>query len=71
MSNYRQKLKDIRKYPHVKRGWIKAIQWLIDNGYTNRNFNDAETGFHWWISGKSFDKFYADEFMQGKIDFDI
>lgn len=71
MSNYRQKLKYIRKYPHVKRGWIKAIQWLIDNGYINHNFNDAETGFHWWISGKSFDKFYADEFMQGKIDFDI
>ncbi|WP_277231966.1 phosphoadenosine phosphosulfate reductase family protein [Phocaeicola salanitronis] len=71
MSNYRQKLKDIRKYPHVKRGWIQAIQWLIDNGYINYNFNDAEIGFHWWISGKSFDKFYADEFMQSKIDFDI
>ena len=71
MSNHRQKLKDIRKYPHVKRGWIKAIQWLIDNGYIDRNFNDSETGFHWWISGKSFDKFFADEFMQSKIDFDI
>lgn len=71
MSNYRQKLKDIRKYPHVKRWWIKAIQWLIDNGYINHNFKDAEIGFSWWISGKSFDKFYADEFMQSKIDFDI
>ena len=71
MSNHRQKLKDIRKYPHVKRGWIKAIQWLIDNGYIDRNFSDAETGFRWWISGKSFEKFYADEFMQSKIDFDM
>ena len=70
MSNYKQKLKDIREYPHVKRGWLKAIQWLIDNGYIDRNFNDAETGFCWWISGKSFDKFYADEVLQQKINFE-
>ena len=71
MSTYKQKLKDIREYPHVKRGWIQAIQWLIDNGYVNRNFQDAEIGFLWWISGKSFDKFYADEFQQQKINFDL
>ena len=70
MSNYKQKLKDIREYPHVKRGWIQALQWLIDNGYVNRNFQDAETGFLWWISGNSFDKFYADEFLQQKIEFE-
>ena len=70
MSNYRQKLRDIRRYPHVKRGWLKAIQWLIDNGYVNHNFQDAETGFNWWISDKSFDKFYADEVLQQKIDFE-
>ena len=69
MSNHRQKLKDIRKYPHVKRGWIKAIQWLIDNRYTNNNFTDAETGFNWWISGKSYKEFYSDEFLQQKFDF--
>ena len=70
VSNYRQKLKDIRKYPHVKRGWLKAIQWLIDNGYVNHNFQDAETGFRWWISDKYFDKFYADEVLQQKINFE-
>ena len=69
MSNYKQKLKDIRAYPHVKRGWLKAITWLIDNGYLDRNFNDAETGFRWWISEKSFKKFYSDEILQQKIDF--
>lgn len=26
--------------------------------------------FRWWISDKSFDKFYADEFLQQKIEFD-
>lgn len=70
MSKYKTRLYDIKRYPHVKRNWIKTIQWLIDNGYINRNFNDAETGFRWWISGKSFDKFYADEVSQQKIDFE-
>lgn len=69
MSNVRQKKKDIERYPHVKRHWIKTIQWLIDNGYVDHNFNDAETGFRWWICGKSYKQFYADEFLQQKIEF--
>lgn len=71
MSSIRNKRKDIERWPHVKRNWLKTIQWIIDNGYIDHNFSDAEIGFSWWISGKSFDKFYADEFMQSKIDFDI
>lgn len=71
MSNYKSKIRDMKRYPHAKRNWIKTIQWLIDNGYINHNFQEAETGFKWWISGKSFDKFYADEVLQKKIDFDV
>lgn len=71
MANYKSKIRDMKRYPHAKRNWIKTIQWLIDNGYINHNFQDAETGFNWWISGKSFDEFYADEVLQKKIDFDI
>ena len=69
MSNYKSKIRDIKRYPHAKRNWLKAIQWLIDNGYINHNFQEAETGFNWWISGKSFDEFYADEVLQKKIEF--
>ena len=69
MSNARQKRKDIERWPHVKRNWIKSIQWLIDNGYICRNFSDAETAFRWWISGKSYKEFYSDEFLQQKFDF--
>ena len=69
MSQLRQKRKEIERWPHVKRNWLKTIQWLIDNGYVNYNFNDAETGFRWWISGKNYKKFYADEFLQQKFDF--
>ena len=70
MSNYKSKLRDIQRFPHAKKKWLETIQWLIDNGYMNRNFSDAETGFRWWISGKSFDKFYADEVLQQKINFE-
>ena len=70
MSNYRSKLRDMERFPHAKRNWIKAIQCLIDEGYMGRDFDDPEFGFRWWISGKSFDEFYADEVLQQKIDFD-
>lgn len=69
MSQYRQKIKEIERWPHIKRNWIKTIQWLIDNGYVSHNLSDAEMGFRWWISDKSFDKFYADEVLQQKFDF--
>lgn len=69
MSSLRQKRKEIERWPHIRRNWLKAIQWLIENGYITHNFSDAETGFRWWISGKSFSQFYADEFQQQKINF--
>lgn len=70
MSSYRQKARDIRRWPHVRKNWLRTIQRLIDDGYVNNNFTDAEFGFNWWISGKSYKQFYADEFLQQKIDFD-
>lgn len=69
MSTPRQKRKDIERWPHVKRNWIKTIQWLKDNGYARMRGESAETNFRWWISNKSFDMFYADEFLQQKFEF--
>lgn len=69
MSSNKQKIKEIKNWPHVKRNWLKTIKWLIDNGYINYNFSDEEIGFKWWISGKSYKQFYADEFLQQKINF--
>lgn len=71
MSNYKSKIRDMKRYPHAKRNWIKTIQWLIDNEYSFTDNPNAEFGFNWWISGKSFDEFYADEVLQKKIDFDV
>ena len=69
MANRKQKLKDIQRFPHVKRKWIQTIQKLIDAGYINHNFTDAEFGFNWWISDKSFNQYFADEVLQQKIEF--
>lgn len=70
MSQYRQKIKEIKRWPHVRRNWIKVIQYLKDNGYSNHVEENAEINFRWWISGKSYKQFYADEFLQQKFDFD-
>lgn len=70
MSGHKQKVKELRDFPHVKTNWIKAIEWLRENKWTDTSLSkDSEMAFNWWISGKSFDKFYADEYLQQKIEF--
>lgn len=69
MSQKKQKLREIKQYPHVKRRWIQTLQKLIDEGYVSYNFRDPEFGFYWWISEKSFKEYYADEVLQKKIEF--
>lgn len=69
MSTYRQKQREIKEYPHIKRQWLKAIQTLIDTGYVDHNFTNPEDGFNWWISGKSYKQWYAENYLQQKIDF--
>ena len=69
MANRKQKIKDCKRFPHVQHKWIQTIQKLIDAGYINHNFQEAEFGFKWWISEKSFNEFYADEVLQMKLDF--
>ena len=70
MSNIKQKYKEIERWPHVKRNWMKTIKWLKDNGYDRHLKVNEETKFRWWISGKSFKSFYSDEFLQQKINFE-
>lgn len=69
MASRKQKIKDCQRFPHVKHKWIQTIQNLKDDGYFNRKLTNAEFDFNWWISGKSFDQYYADEVLQQKIEF--
>jgi len=71
MSGHKQKVREIRDFPYVKTNWIKAIEWLRENKWTDTSLSeDSEMAFNWWISGKSFKQFYADEYLQQKIDFE-
>ncbi|WP_294590914.1 phosphoadenosine phosphosulfate reductase family protein [uncultured Bacteroides sp.] len=73
MASFRTKVRDIQRFPYVKRKWIKVIQWLIDHGYAPEKITEsgAEFGFNWWLSGKGFDQYYADEVLQQKIEFNV
>lgn len=69
MSTERQKIKELIRYPHVYRNWLKTIKWLMERGYVNYQFESPEIGLKWWISGKPYREFYADEIMQSKLNF--
>lgn len=79
MSRYNQKLREERDFPHVKRNWIKVIKKIREDEYDNLLTNadwggqnedeNCENIFEWWISGKSYKEWYADTFLQLKLNF--
>lgn len=120
MSSYRQKLREINRWPHVRRNWIKAIIAIRRGGGISKNpyrqqpcgtvlgqtgspspsnvggyilhpdpawrlgFSDSSSSdglteeqereiagniFEWWISGKSYKKWYAEKFLQLEFKF--
>ena len=47
MSSHKQKMIENKRYPHVKRGWIKAIKAIRNGGYSEENISggtSARTG---------------------------
>lgn len=68
MANHKQKIRYIRDYPHVRKKWIDTIKWLSENIW-KKKIEKPEIVFEWWISGKSYNEFYADTYLQQKIDF--
>lgn len=125
MSSFKQKTLENERYPHVKRGWLRAIKKIRDGGVfkseyiwwnirrdwmplqnvggllrtqaATSNIQPRDTGweetfgfspcsssdrlndeqeneiaaniYDWWISGKSYKRWYAEKFQQMKLDF--
>ena len=80
MASLKNKIQEMEEYPHVRRNWIKAIKEIRatvigDNMILNNYWGDGtedekcEQIFNWWVSGKSYDEWYADTFLQQSIDF--
>lgn len=78
VSNYAAKIREIKRYPQVKKNWINTIKKIRaekigDNMLINNYFGGGsedeicERIFMWWISGKSYDEWYADNFLQLKL----
>ena len=71
MLSRNQKIKEMQDFPHVQRNWENTIDWLMKNKWTKtQQLKSKDLAFKWWISGKSFDKFYAEEVLQQKINFE-
>lgn len=80
MSSTRQKIEENKRWPHVKRNWITAINkicekrnegiWSDYGEFDKLNHKDkAEYIYDWWISGKGFANWYCDKFNNPNLKF--
>lgn len=69
MSSFKQKVREIKDYPHVKKNWIKVCAKLKEKGLARHNSTPDDI-FDWWISGKSYKMWYAEKYLQQKINFE-
>ena len=118
MSSPKHKREEERRWPHVKRNWLKAIKAIRRGGYSKENIfggtssttqcsarergrestggagrtsrglwagfsscsspdrltdeqedEIAENIYDWWTSGKGYKQWFAEKFLQQKIDF--
>lgn len=53
MHNYKQKLADCKRYPHIYNSWIKAIKDIQASGRVIDEGLSPEQVFDYWIYGKS------------------
>lgn len=82
-------LRNIKMFPHIKRGWIRAIKAIRSEKVFKEGFiwwnikvnwdeqiepsedEIAEAIFDWWLSGKSYNRWYAEKYMQLSLDFNF
>lgn len=81
MSSYNHKVQELAQFPHVRRKWINVIKTIreqklgkhnmICNNYWGEGSEEekCEQVFNWWISGKSYKEWYAETYLQLKINF--
>lgn len=69
MSSFKQKTRELKEYPHVKTNWVKTCAKLKEKGHAIYNLSPDDM-FDWWISGKSYKQWYAEKYLQQKINFE-
>lgn len=68
MSSFKQKVREIKDYPHVKKNWIKVCAKVKEKGLESYGLSPDDM-FDWWISGKSYKRWYAEKYLQQKFKF--
>lgn len=60
MGTQKQKIREMRDFPHVLRKWCQTIEWLDENVWKfNEKIENISTRdrIHWWISGLNLEEF--------------
>lgn len=69
MASYRKKLKDIERWPYVKKKWVETIDWFIKNKWTNTNYEplSAQERFDMWISRMTYKQWMNEKHYQKRL----
>lgn len=66
MASYRKKLKDIERWPYVKKKWVETIDWFIKNKWTNEPLS-AQERFDQWISRMTYKQWMNEKHYQKRL----
>lgn len=69
MASYRKKLKDIERWPYVKKKWVETIDWFIKNKWTNTTYEplSAQERFDMWISRMAYKQWMNEKHYQKRL----
>ena len=69
MASYKNKLKNIERWPYVKKKWVETIDWLIKNKWANTTYKlmSAQESFDMWISGMTYKQWMSENHYQKRL----
>lgn len=69
MASYKNKLKDIERWPYVKKKWVETIDWLINNKWANTTYKplSAQERFDMWISRMTYKQWMKEKHYQKRL----
>lgn len=69
MASYKKKLKDIERWPYVKKKWMETIDWLMKNKWANPTYEplSAQERFDMWISRMTYKQWMNEKHYQKRL----
>ena len=66
MASYKKKLKDIERWPYVKKKWVETIDWFIKNKWIYEPLS-AQERFDMWISRMTYKQWMSEKHYQKRL----